>query len=273
MNRFSRRRIDTQRERERSRHNIRGEICRESIVDLIAFSMENESPGRRKRARDEEAPQDDSLSLEDHRTFSDTMVALRIMRTQFPKMEKVSVEPFILRSQLYSSVKDRTQVDRELESLRKEKVLRIFKLNTGQDDQAVMFMDDYLKQMDSAVKRVKAKDPADVVVFEWFKMYVITSNLDVGIGHHELCFLLSSAGNVKDDHISLLINAGLVVGGDSLLRLAHVLYALRLVSVMQPMFFDACFQVHANWLIQTCIGSLFQILGVYSRDCRREGRS
>ncbi|KAF3796354.1 Serine/threonine-protein kinase 19 [Nymphaea thermarum] len=194
--------------------------------------MENESPGRRKRARDEEAPQDDSLSLEDHLTFSDTMVALRIMRTQFPKMEKVSVEPFILRSQLYSSVKDRTQVDRELESLRKEKVLRIFKLNTGQDDQAVMFMDDYLKQgdllrrtspativsgdnlsgeqMDSAVKRVKAKDPADVVVFEWFKMYVITSNLDVGIGHHELCFLLSSAGNVKDDHISLLINAGLV---------------------------------------------------------------
>ncbi|XP_031503385.1 uncharacterized protein LOC116266352 isoform X2 [Nymphaea colorata] len=188
MNRFSRRRIDTQRERERSRHNIRGEICRESIVDLIAFSMENESPGRRKRARDEEAPQDDSLSL----AF------------------QVSVEPFILRSQLYSSVKDRTQVDRELESLRKEKVLRIFKLNTGQDDQAVMFMDDYLKQMDSAVKRVKAKDPADVVVFEWFKMYVITSNLDVGIGHHELCFLLSSAGNVKDDHISLLINAGLV---------------------------------------------------------------
>lgn len=28
---------------------------------------------------------------------------------------QVSVEPFILKSQLYSSVKDRTQVDRELE--------------------------------------------------------------------------------------------------------------------------------------------------------------
>lgn len=28
---------------------------------------------------------------------------------------QVSVQPFILRSQLYSSVKDRTQVDRELE--------------------------------------------------------------------------------------------------------------------------------------------------------------
>ncbi|CAN6479468.1 unnamed protein product [Victoria cruziana] len=172
--------------------------------------MENEHQGRRKRARDEEAEPDDSFSLEDHLTFSDTMVALRIMRTQFPKLEKASVEPFVLRTQLYSSINDRTQVDRELESLRKEKVLRIFKLNTGQDDQAVMFMDDYLKQMDAAVKRVKAKDPADLVVFEWFKMYVLASNLDVSIGHHELCILLSSGGNVKDDHISLLINAGLV---------------------------------------------------------------
>ncbi|XLT39963.1 hypothetical protein HN873_071255, partial [Arachis hypogaea] len=58
----------------------------------------------------------------------------------------VSVQPFILKSQLYSSVKDRTQVDRELESLRRDKVLRIFKLNTGQDDYAIMFLDDYIKQ-------------------------------------------------------------------------------------------------------------------------------
>jgi len=33
-----------------------------------------------------------------------------------------------------------------LESFKKDKVLRIFKLSSGQDDHAIMFMDDYLKQ-------------------------------------------------------------------------------------------------------------------------------
>ncbi|MED6108005.1 hypothetical protein PIB30_019408 [Stylosanthes scabra] len=93
------------------------------------------------------------------------------MRAQFPHIDKVSVQPFILKSQLYSSVKDRTQVDRELESLRRDKVLRLFKLNTGQDDHAIMFLDDYIKQ----------------------------------------CSLLSLGGKVKDSHISILINAGVII--------------------------------------------------------------
>ncbi|XP_034691325.1 serine/threonine-protein kinase 19 isoform X1 [Vitis riparia] len=169
----------------------------------------------RKRRRDEEnVPEgedyDEALSLEQSLTFSDTLVALRIMRAQFPQIEKVSVQPFILRSQLYSSVKDRTQVDRELESLRRDKVLRIFKLNTGQDDHAIMFMDDYLNQIERVIKRMAAKKQDELAVFEWFKTHVITSKLEPSIEHHELCSLLSFGGNVKDEHISLLINAGLL---------------------------------------------------------------
>ncbi|KAK2989475.1 hypothetical protein RJ640_019574, partial [Escallonia rubra] len=118
------------------------------------------------------------------------------------------VQPFILQSQLYSSVDDRTQVDRELESLRREKVLRIFKLNTGQDDHAIMFVDDYLNQIERISKRMEGKKQYDVAVLEWFKIYVICSKLDPSIGHEELCTLLSMGGKVKDDHITLLINAG-----------------------------------------------------------------
>jgi len=33
------------------------------------------------------------------------------------------------------------------QSFKKDKVLRIFKLSSGQDDHAIMFMDDYLKQV------------------------------------------------------------------------------------------------------------------------------
>ncbi|KAK3028142.1 hypothetical protein RJ639_039003 [Escallonia herrerae] len=175
------------------------------------------SSSRKRRERDEqeETPPDTdatghSLSLEENFTFSDTLVALRIMRAQFPRIDKVSVRPFILRSQLYSSVDDRTQVDRELESLRREKVLRIFKLNTGQDDHAIMFVDDYLNQIERISKRMEGKKQYDVAVLEWFKIHVISSKLDPSIGHEELCTLLSMGGKVKDDHITLLINAGLL---------------------------------------------------------------
>ncbi|KAA8550741.1 hypothetical protein F0562_002425 [Nyssa sinensis] len=169
----------------------------------------------RKREREEDAvPEsedtDQTLSLEENFMFTDTLVALRIMRAQFPHIDKVSIQPFILRSQLYSSVKDRTQVDRELESLRRERVLCIFKLNTGQDDHAIMFMDDYLNQIDWVVKRMEAKNQDDLAVFEWFRTHVIHSKVEPSIGHQELCSLLSSGGNVKDEHVSLLINAGLL---------------------------------------------------------------
>lgn len=177
---------------------------------------------REKRRRDEDEKEEEegrtrneeeeleAASLEDSIAFTDTLIALKIIRAQFPKIERVAVQPFVLRSQLYSSIKDRTQVDRELEALRKEEVLRIFKLNTGQDDHAIMFIDDYLKQVEAARIRIEAKHPDDVVVFSWFRSFVLPSKNQVGISHLELCELLSSGGEVKDKHISLLINAGLL---------------------------------------------------------------
>ncbi|XP_022879042.1 serine/threonine-protein kinase 19 isoform X2 [Olea europaea var. sylvestris] len=164
----------------------------------------SEPSSSRKRPRDEESESEPEpgnfLSLEENLSFSDTMVALQIMHAQFPHIEK-----------LYSSIRDRTQVDRELESLRRDRVLRIFKLNTGQDDHAVMFMDDYLNQIEHVVKRMEVKTQDDRMVFEWFKTHVIHSKLDTSIGHQELCSLLSMGGKVKEEHISLLINAGIII--------------------------------------------------------------
>ncbi|KAM3399422.1 hypothetical protein ACQJBY_004672 [Aegilops geniculata] len=148
------------------------------------------SCGKKKRPR---SPNDDATSsqgrtesstrLEDNLIFSDTLIALQLMRTQFPKLEK---------------------------SLKKDRVLRIFKLNTGQDDHAIMFMDDYLKQMESAVRRSKGKNQDCSEVFEWFEKYVLPSKLDVSIDHLELCSLLSHGGDARDKHITLLMNAGLL---------------------------------------------------------------
>ncbi|XP_022641277.1 serine/threonine-protein kinase 19 isoform X6 [Vigna radiata var. radiata] len=150
-----------------------------------------------KRRRNEDSDAGNTSSLEDDLTFTDTSVALRIMRAQFPHIQKGSVEPFILKSQLYSSVKDRTQVDRELESLRRDKVLRLFKLNTGQDDHAVMFLDDYLNQIDRVVKRMEGKKVEEYEVFGWLKTHVLDSKLETGIEHQELCSLLSLGGKTR----------------------------------------------------------------------------
>ncbi|XP_073292295.1 uncharacterized protein [Primulina huaijiensis] len=98
-----------------------------------------------------------------------------------------------------------------LQSLRRDRVLRVFKLNTGQDDHAIMFMDDYVKQIEGVTRRLEEKKKNDVTVFEWFKMHVIQSKLDTSIEHEELCSLLSLGGVVKEDHITQLINAGLLV--------------------------------------------------------------
>ncbi|KAF9605669.1 hypothetical protein IFM89_018012 [Coptis chinensis] len=173
--------------------------------------MEKHSNSKgKKRQREEDNETTEILSLENNLMFSDTLIALRMMHGQFPKLDKISIHPFILRSQLYSSVYDRTQVDRDLESMKEDKVLRIFKLNTGQDDHAIMFMEDYINQVGIVEKRMEAKGKDDIMVFDWFKLYVIASKLDPSIGHHELCSLLSLGGKVKDEHITLLINAGLL---------------------------------------------------------------
>ncbi|XP_047982680.1 serine/threonine-protein kinase 19 homolog isoform X1 [Salvia hispanica] len=180
---------------------------------------ESEPSTSRKRRRNEEPePQSEndvvnshSLSLEDNFAFSDTLMALRMMRAQFPHIQKVSVPPFVLQSQLYSSIKNRTEVDREIESLKREKVVRIFKLNTGQDDHAIMFIDDYISQIERVVKRMEENSKNDLVVFEWFKIHVLQSKLETSIGHQELWSFLSLGGKVKEDHISHLISAGLLI--------------------------------------------------------------
>jgi len=73
-----------------------------------------------------------------------------------------------------------------LQSFKKGKVLRIFKLSSGQDDHAIMFMDDYLKQVAFAIKQSGGEDQDGSEVFEWFERYVVPSKLDVSINQLEL---------------------------------------------------------------------------------------
>ena len=48
----------------------------------------------------------------------DALAALHLLRAQFPPLSGRPVAPLVLRSQVYSIVRDRTAVDRELDELR-----------------------------------------------------------------------------------------------------------------------------------------------------------
>ncbi|KAI5073509.1 hypothetical protein GOP47_0011522 [Adiantum capillus-veneris] len=151
--------------------------------------------------------------IEDWIIPSDTEVALRMMQEQFPKIDKVSVPPFVLLSQLYSTVKDRTFVDRELEVMKQQRLVRVFKLSTGQDDFAIMFFHDYIAQVNAAKSRLEGKHPQkDLIIFDWYINHILPIHNDVGITYMHLESLLYRVGqSLHENHISLLIKAGFLV--------------------------------------------------------------
>ena len=61
----------------------------------------------------EDADDDDFGEVPD-----DTLAAVLLLRSQFPKLKQKDVPRVALRSQIYSVVKDRTIVDRQLDDLR-----------------------------------------------------------------------------------------------------------------------------------------------------------
>eukprot|EP00245_Coleochaete_scutata_P004602 TRINITY_DN17349_c0_g1_i1.p1 TRINITY_DN17349_c0_g1~~TRINITY_DN17349_c0_g1_i1.p1 ORF type:complete len:243 (-),score=33.65 TRINITY_DN17349_c0_g1_i1:119-847(-) len=117
----------------------------------------------------------------------DTLVALNVIIAEFPKFSKVESRPFVLRTQLYNSINDRTIVDRELEDLRCKKVVRVFKLATAKDDYAVMLSHDYLHQVDGQRRYMEAKHGAEFLpALDWFLSHVLPNCCDVDITHRKL---------------------------------------------------------------------------------------
>ena len=81
--------------------------------------------GRRRAARpgaDIEEIEHNELEIPD-----DALVALQLLRTQFPQTPAAGMYPVALVSQIYSLVKNRTAVDRELDKAMRRQELRLFR--------------------------------------------------------------------------------------------------------------------------------------------------
>lgn len=124
----------------------------------------------------------------------------------------------MLCSQLYSLVDDRTLVDRELDELRRDRVVRVLKLPTAPDDYAFMLSDDYAAavQHQQQLMQEAGTPPEHLQVFVWFSQRVLARCSDNSITHHDLIKQLAAdrkhkrRDEVTEQHVSLLLNCGLL---------------------------------------------------------------
>lgn len=70
------------------------------------------------------------------------------------RVDMVIVTP-AARGHSYTILANRTAVDRELTAMRKDNVLRTFRLNTGREDWGVMSTEHYLRLVSSIIRCIR----------------------------------------------------------------------------------------------------------------------
>ena len=165
---------------------------------------------------------------------SDTLVALRRLRQQFPRGGACDALPrLLLTTQVYALLRDRAAVDRELAALARAGAVRRFKLATGRDDYAFMLSDDYAALVTAARADAAARGvpPATLAAaFDGFAQRVLPACPDAAaVATAALRAMLRGAAGAQplperevDDAVAALMNAGLVAramtpGADALL--------------------------------------------------------
>lgn len=133
---------------------------------------------------------------------ADAKGALTLLRSQFP-VEKFKSElpPIIMKHQIYAFISNRTEVDKQLNEMRRRGEIRLFKM-AGQDEQAVVFLDDY--------KKYVAKKSKNNSTVEHFITEVVSSCPDISYGRD----VLLKQYSLKEENISELVQNGILTTRD-----------------------------------------------------------
>uniref|UniRef100_A0A8C8SWV6 Serine/threonine kinase 19 n=1 Tax=Pelusios castaneus TaxID=367368 RepID=A0A8C8SWV6_9SAUR len=133
--------------------------------------------------------------------------ALRSLASLFPRqLFEDTLPPLVLKHQLYSVVKDRTAVDRQLSCLKDEGLVRLFQLGFDADTFAVAFAQDYEAKV---LQSVVGKDHAGTV--RRFLGSVLTSCPELSYDKGQM---LRDFG-FQDPDITQLVNAGVLTVRDA----------------------------------------------------------
>ncbi|KAI0242430.1 Serine/threonine-protein kinase 19 [Lamellibrachia satsuma] len=131
---------------------------------------------------------------------SDTKAALLYLKNLFP-LEKFEgrLPPIITKHQLYSIIRNRTLVDKELEELRVCGEVRLFKLGFKADEFCIVFTQDYTAH----VQKFTAGMSVNKVVLDKFLSTVISRCQDVSLNKQTMLYDF----NFKDEDITQLVKA------------------------------------------------------------------
>ncbi|XP_054718464.1 serine/threonine-protein kinase 19-like isoform X2 [Uloborus diversus] len=134
-------------------------------------------------------------------TPTDTGSALLYLTSIFPT-EKFQnrLPPLVFRHQIYAFVKCRTEVDRCLNEMKKQGVVRIFKLGSNEDDVLVVYMKDYKQHVEKCCLN-------NITVANF--MNIVFECPDMSYSKN----VLNEYG-MKDENISELIQQGVLTARD-----------------------------------------------------------
>ncbi|XP_078414943.1 winged helix repair factor 1-like isoform X2 [Cetorhinus maximus] len=137
---------------------------------------------------------------------NDTKSALIFLASLFPrKLFDDSLPPIVLKHQLYSIVKDKTTVDRQLNELKDLGDVRIFQFGFDTDVFGIVFTEDYKSKVLAATA---TKETA--VTVQRFLETVLNSCTDIGFNEDKMLKDFS----FRDQEITQLVNAGLLTVRD-----------------------------------------------------------
>ncbi|XP_072916215.1 inactive serine/threonine-protein kinase 19-like [Hemitrygon akajei] len=137
---------------------------------------------------------------------NDTKSALIFLASLFPrKLFDDSLPPIVLKHQLYSIVKDKTSVDRQLNEMKELGVVRIFQFGFDMDVFGVVFSEDYKRKVLAATAM---RDAAATV--QRFLETVLNSCVDMGFTKDQMLKEFS----FRDQDITQLVNAGVLTVRD-----------------------------------------------------------
>lgn len=131
---------------------------------------------------------------------SDTKSALLFLKGLFP-VEKFEgrLPPIIVKHQLYSVIKNRTLVDKELADLRNTGEVRLFKLGTEADEYCIVLTEDYK----SHVQKTTATLGVNKTVIERFLTLVLPQYQELSLNKS----IMMDEFKFKDEEITQLVKA------------------------------------------------------------------
>jgi len=146
---------------------------------------------------------------------SDTLLAIKVMQTQVRESSLDAEEyicPGVLKTQVYTMIKDRSLVDKELEKLKKSNQIRMFQSPSASTDIIILLYEDYLDAINrekEIFKNKKNTKKEDLNLIDDFINNVLPNYSGMEVDKKQLESLFKNR-TLTDFDVNFLFNFGLL---------------------------------------------------------------